>query len=209
MRCKKGGCRRHYPWRLWLVVALGLVLAAVLAVNLYVDRELKPSMYDYAEYEARAVVTNAMNEAIALSLQNEPTLCADIYRLDGEAVQLNAHAVNRARAQLLAAAQQMLEALPGTKHRIPLGSLTDNSLLGGLGPAWELDFAPQGYVQGRIREDAVVLGVNNTRYSAVLELETVVNMILESDTATLAVMVEIPLASVLVRGGTPTVYATD
>ena len=50
-----------------------------------------------------------------------------------------------------AAVQQSLAALPKTDYLIPFGSLTNNSLLSGLGPGWEFALQPQGYVQGAVR----------------------------------------------------------
>ena len=72
-------------------------------------------------------------------------------------------------------------------YRVPFGSLTNNSLLSGLGPGWLIQLQPQGYVQGEIRQTAESLSINTTRYCAVLHLSVTVNMILDGSTATLTV----------------------
>lgn len=102
-----------------------------------------------------------------------------------------------------------MNALPETAYRVPFGSLTNNSLLSGLGPGWRVSIQPRGYVQGSIREYTESLSINTTRYSAVLQLSVTVNMILDGSTATLTVETEYPLASLFIRGGTPNAYAAD
>lgn len=102
-----------------------------------------------------------------------------------------------------------MNALPEMSYTIPFGSLTDNSLLSGLGPGWRLSLQPKGYVQGKIQEITESLSINTTRYSAVLQLSVTVNMILDGSTATLTVETEYPLVSLLIGGNTPGVYASD
>ena len=110
---------------------------------------------------------------------------------------------------LTAAVQQSLAALPKTDYLIPFGSLTNNSLLSGLGPGWEFTLQPQGYVQGVVRETAESLSINTTRCTAMLELTVTVNMVLDGRTATLTVTDTVPLASVLICGDTPSAYASN
>ena len=95
------------------------------------------------------------------------------------------------------------------RYAVPFGSLTNNSLMSGLGPGWLLSIRPKGYVQGEIRETTQSLSINTTRYSAVLQLSVTVNMILDGSTATLTVAADYPLASLLVCGDIPNAYASD
>ena len=100
-----------------------------------------------------------------------------------------------------------MDALPEISYRVPFGSLTNNSLLSGLGPGWPVQLQPQGYVQGKIRQTAESLSINTTRYCAVLQLSVTVNMILDGSTATLTVEQTCPLVSLLAGGEIPDVYA--
>ena len=162
-----------------------------------------------AEYEARAATVQAMQSAVSAQLQTMPTLCEALYIQRGELVQLDTARANAAEVQLTAAVQQSLAALPKTDYLIPFGSLTNNSLLSGLGPGWEFTLQPQGYVQGAVRETAESLSINTTRCTAVLELTVTVNMVLDGRTATLTVTDTVPLASVLICGDTPGAYASN
>ena len=189
--------------RRWLLAA-ALVLAALALgqFSRYVNTTVKPTLHQLAEYEARAATVQAMQSAVSAQLQTMPTLCEALYIQRGELVQLDTARANAAKVQLTAA-------LPKTDYLIPFGSLTNNSLLSGLGPGWEFTPQPQGYVQGAVRETAESLSINTTRCTAVLELTVTVNMVLDGRTATLTVTDTVPLASVLICGDTPSAYASN
>lgn len=62
-------------------------------------------------------------------------------------------------------------------------------------------------MQAEWRENSESLSINTTRYQADLEISVTMNMILDGRTETLTVTDPIPLASILLRGDTPSVYA--
>lgn len=175
----------------------------------YVNTTVKPTLHQLAEYEARAATVQAMQTAVSTQLQADPSLCKALYTQQGELVQLDTARANAAKVQLTAVVQQSLAALPETDYLIPFGSLTDNSLLSGLGPGWKFSLQPQGYVQGILHETAESLSINTTRSTVVLELTVTVNMVLDGRTATLMVTDTVPLASVLIRGDIPSAYASN
>lgn len=185
------------------------LLAGALWLNRYVNTKVKPTLHELAEYEARAATVQAVNDAVAAELLCAPSLCTGLFTRQGSLVSLNANTAAAAQAQLIRAVQAEMNALPEMSYTIPFGSLTDNSLLSGLGPGWQLSLQPKGYVQGEIQEITESLSINTTRYSAVLQLSVTVNMILDGSTATLTVETEYPLVSLLIGGNTPGVYASD
>ena len=135
-------------------------------------------------------------------------LCSPLFADNGGVLCLDAARAGAAQAALIAAVQAEMDALPEISYRVPFGSLTNNSLLSGLGPGWPVQLQPQGYVQGEIRQTAESLSINTTRYCAVLHLSVTVNMILDGSTATLTVEQTCPLVSLLAGGEIPDVYAT-
>ena len=209
MSRRKQPIKRRTFIKFYAVVALVLAVLALWQFSRYVNTTVKPTLHQLAEYEARAATVQAMQNAVSAQLQAVPALCEDLYTQQGELVRLDTARDNAAKVQLTAAVQQSLAALPGTDYLIPFGSLTNNSLLSGLGPGWEFSLQPQGYVQGTIRESAESLSINTTRCTAVLELTVTVNMVLDGRTATLTVTDTVALASVLIRGDIPSAYAAD
>ena len=209
MRCRKQPIKRRTFMQIYLAAALCLTVWAVWQFSRYVNTTIKPTLHQLAEYEARAATAQAIQSAVSSQLQADPALCEALYIRRGKLIQLDAARANAAKAQLLDAVQQNLAAMPETAYYIPFGSLTNNSLLSGLGPGWAFSLRPQGYVQGEIRETTQSLSINTTRYSAVLELTVTVNMVLDGRTATLTVTDTVPLASVLLCGDIPSAYASN
>ena len=146
---------------------------------------------------------------MAAELTRSPALCDALFTQGSGLVSLDAAAAGAAQTQFVSAVQTEMDALPEICYAVPFGSLTNNSLLSGLGPGWLLSIQPKGYVQGEIRETTQSLSINTTRYSAVLQLSVTVNMILDGSTATLTVAADYPLASLLVCGDIPNAYASD
>lgn len=207
MRRKGMPCKKKFPLRLWLALAALAAAAAWWAFSWYVNTRVKPTLHELAEYEARAATVAAINEAVAAEMRREPGLYGGLYLIRDGVTSLDTVSANLARVRLVAAVEQAMQALPEHSWVIPFGSLTGNTLLSGLGPGWEVGLRPQGYVEGKLEEEAVSLAVNSTRCTVTLALRVTVNMILDGRTSTLAVDVRLPLAGVLVYGDTPYYYS--
>lgn len=204
-KTKKRKQRRRISIR-WMFWGMLLVFT-VLGFNAYVDAEIRPTLMQLAEYEARAVVLQTMHQAVNETMEQWEADCAAIYIETADGLQMNAVAANRVRSKLIQAVQERMEALPERKYYIPFGSLTGNSLLNGHGPGWEVNLQPEGYVQGQWKEHTESLSINTTRCSADLLLSVTVNMILDGRTETITVTDSLPMASVVLCGDTPDVYA--
>lgn len=197
----------------WVRRGLALLLAAAGLYVYLVETEVKPRVEELAEYECRAIVVQAMNEAVSAEMQRTPALYQDLYTLtyapNGTlcAVQADTAALNRAQLALVDAVQQALAALPARSWTFPLGSLSGWSVLGGLGPDWEMQLQPRGYVEGRMEEEAESLSINRTRYTVSLALQVTINMVLDGKHSTAVVAERIPVASLLLEGEVPTYYS--
>ena len=199
--------------RRWIRRGLALLLAAAGLYVYLVETEVKPRVEELAEYECRAIVVQAINEAVSAEMQRTPALYQDLYALtyapNGAlcAVQADTAALNRAQLALVDAVQQALAALPARSWTFPLGSLSGWSVLGGLGPDWEMQLQPRGYVEGRMEEEAESLSINRTRYTVSLALQVTINMVLDGKHSTAVVAECIPVASLLLEGEVPTYYS--
>ena len=61
--------------------ALGLAALAVGAYLFVVETEVKPRLEELAEYECRAIVVQAMNEAVNAEMQRTPERYEELYTL--------------------------------------------------------------------------------------------------------------------------------
>lgn len=197
--------------RLHIVLA---VLALLGSGYVYlVQTAFKPTLEELAEYECRAIVVQAMNEAVSSEMAHSPHLYKDLYTLqyadDGQlqSIQANASALNQARSALMEAVETALTQLQQTELEIPFGSLTGITALGGLGPAWKLTLLPDAYVEGDLQEEVQSVPVNRTQYSITLNLQVTISMVLDGNTSTARVSDQVLIASVLLNGDTPAYYA--
>lgn len=140
--------RRQAQRRGFCLLAVLVLTAGVLSLNRYVNTVVKPTLHELAEYEARSAAVQAMNRAVAAEL-TLPALCDALFTQGSGLVSLDAAAAGAAQTQFVSAVQTEMDALPEICYAIPFGSLTNNSLLSGLGPGWLLSIRPKGYVQGR------------------------------------------------------------
>ena len=116
--------------------------------------------------------------------------------------------LNAARLSLVGAAEQALETLPDKTITIPLGALSGSIFLFDLGPGWKVHLSPNGYVEGTITEQTEPAAINRTQFTATLELTVTVNVILDGRASLTSVTEELPLASFLLDGDTPTYYSS-
>ena len=193
--------------RLCFFGCIAFFLAGLLLFSRYFNTEIKPTLHALAEYEAQRATVGAMNAAVQSTLAAQPLLCKDLYSVTETTVTLNTAAANQARCVLVAAVQEQMSYLPEHSISVPLGSLTNNSLLSGLGPQWKISLQPEGFVDSLIEEKAESLAINSTRYCAVLVLRVTFNMVLDSHVSAITVTNRLPLASVIVSHDAPVYYS--
>ena len=201
------------PVRRYTRTLLFTVILLTFGYLYLVQTSFKPTLEELAEYECRAIVVQAMNEAVSREMEENPLRYQDLYQLEyagtGElqAVCSNTPALNQARTALIQAVEQSISLLDQTDLEIPFGSLTGITALGGLGPSWELSLLPDAYVEGTLREEVQSVSVNRTQYTITLDLKVTISMVLDGNTSTAQVCSQIPVASILLNGDTPTYYA--
>ena len=127
---------------LWLLAAS--LLAGGLWLSRYVNTVIKPTLHELAEYEARAATVQAVNRAVAAALAADASLTDALFVQSGGIVSLDAAAAGTTQLRLVSAVQEEMNALPEEDFTIPFGSLTNNSLLSGLGPGWRMQVQPKG-----------------------------------------------------------------
>lgn len=200
--------KRHWSWHMKVFLAFFLLVIAVIWVNDYINTEIRPTLMQLAEYEARAITVAAMNTAVEEALQESPYLCDGLYQITDAFLQMDATAANAIKTKLVQSVRAALDQMPPQVYAIPFGSLTGNSLLSGHGPRWTVEWKPEGYVQADWQEITQSLSINTTRYSAQLSVEVTINMVLDGRSETITVVDQIPLGSILLQGDIPDTYAS-
>lgn len=142
----------------------------------------------------------------------------------------NTEIINRIRADITRLAQQNLkyaeqgnlEALnniadvefiendkyeqDGITFAIPLGQMTNNALLGNLGPRIPVRFNMIGDVRSNIKTKVEEKGINNTWIEILIHIEVNVQVIIPFATEVTTVQQNIPVGMVLIPGDVPQFY---
>ena len=201
--------------RIGLMVKLGTIMLVACVLFCLFDAKIQPVLQQMAQYECYSITVAIMNQAVSQQIAQEPDLYDSLYSIQTDdrgvvrAVLAEPSVINRVRLDLAEAVDQALQALPEQEIYIPLGSLTDYALLNDLGPDWQLNLSPQGYVETEIEETAEELAINRTLYCAELVLRVTINMLLDGTSSSETVEHRVPISSILITGETPTYYANE
>lgn len=201
--------------RIGLLVKLGTIMLVACVLFCLFDAKIQPVLQQMAQYECYSITVAIMNQAVSQQIAQEPDLYDSLYSIQTDdrgvvrAVLAEPSVINRVRLDLAEAVDQALQALPEQEIYIPLGSLTDYALLNDLGPDWQLNLSPQGYVETEIEETAEELAINRTLYRAELVLRVTINMLLDGTSSSETVEHRVPISSILITGETPTYYANE
>lgn len=201
--------------RIGLLVKLGTIMLVACVLFCLFDAKIQPVLQQMAQYECYSITVAIMNQAVSQQIAQEPDLYDSLYSIQTDdrgvvrAVLAEPSVINRVRLDLAEAVDQALQALPEQEIYIPLGSLTDYALLNDLGPDWQLNLSPQGYVETEIEETAEELAINRTLYRVELVLRVTINMLLDGTSSSETVEHRVPISSILITGETPTYYANE
>lgn len=201
--------KRRFRYSIQIKLAMVLLVTLLLVFNAYVDKKIRPTLMELAEYQAHALTLQAIHTAVADVIKQSEMGGALFYRQTDGVAQIDAMAVNQMQSALVLAVQEQMRYIQEQEYTIPFGSLTGNSLLNGHGPGWKVTFRPEGYAQVDWKESTESLSINTTRYSASLQISVTVNMALDGRSETLTVRENIPIITILLNGDTPSAYAAE
>ncbi|MEG1850329.1 MAG: sporulation protein YunB, partial [Oscillospiraceae bacterium] len=171
--------RLGYRQRGELAVQLrGLLLAAALvAVLLAIDAQIRPMIQSMAAYQAKVFATRAINDSIAEQLSREDIQYDHLVRVSFDpsgqvsAVQTDMVRLNRLKADLTGAASDRVAELERQEIGIPLGTLVGGQFFSGRGPVVEFKVVPAGFVQSELIHRFDSAGINQTRHQIVMQLD--------------------------------------
>lgn len=201
--------KRRFRYSIQIKLAMVLLVTLLLVFNAYVDKKIRPTLMELAEYQAHALTLQAIHTAVADVIKQSEMGEDLFYRQTDGVAQIDAMAVNQMQSALVLAVQEQMRYIQEQEYTIPFGSLTGNSLLNGHGPGWKVTFHPEGYAQVDWKERTESLSINTTRYSASLQISVTVNMALDGRSETLTVRENIPIITILLNGDTPSAYAAE
>ncbi|HEX2953350.1 MAG TPA: sporulation protein YunB [Bacillota bacterium] len=202
---KRGGFQHRFA--LYFIVFIILLLLSFI----FVDKRIRPTLFQLAEAKARVMATSAINEAIqskvSQNLHYEDLIAVKVdNRGRVVLIQPNTGEINRLASQAVIEVQKKLHRVSTIKVKIPLGQVFGTQVLGGVGPSIPVTIMPVGTVGSRVFDEFEQAGINQTRHKLYLEVKVQVKIIVPLTSSHVLVKAEVPLTEAIIMGEVPQVY---
>ncbi len=202
--------RREGPLAAVLPVVGVLALVGLLLHTL--NGRLRPVL----EAEASSQATNLMTQAIAVAVDNclqENHLGYDDFvslEKDGAgkvtSITSNTAANSRFKRQVVEVVARQLDALDSEALGVPLGTLTGQPLLSGIGPHVRVSVDSVGDVTADFSNSFTSAGVNQTLHRICLDIHATVRLFLPGEVLPVSVSSSVCVAETVIVGETPDTY---
>ncbi|MGG0237176.1 sporulation protein YunB [Bacillus rhizoplanae] len=214
------------PFRYVLLISFAIFIILTLQGLWLVNKSIQPTLMKYAEMQtkqtATVVMTKAVKDRIAQGINVESLMKVQTDK-NGKVstIDLNTEAVNEILTSTTTYIEKYLHQVEkgdtkglglseddGTALSVPLGRITDNALLGNIGPDIPITFTTIGHVSTNIKQDFQQQGINNTAIKIVMEIEVALQVIIPFHTKEVTVKQDIPVATRIIQGEVPGYYGS-
>lgn len=193
-----------------LLVALLALLVCTVYCFVSITSNMSPAAITLAEAKTRAIVTEALNQAIAntVSKYERSDSMLDISQTENGVylIVANTVALNSVTASCIELAQEAVAEVQEQGVVIPLGTMTNLPFLAGVGPEVNFKFTPVGSVESEYTSSLSTAGINQTLYKINMKINATVSLILPNEVRTLDVVAHASLAETVIVGTVPEVY---
>lgn len=228
VRLKKG----PLPFRHVFLLTFVFFMFAT-AISLWiVNKAIEPVLMEIAEKETKRIANLVINNAIEQQFLKESTDMSDLITVQKDesgkiaAIDFNTAVVNRILAKTDDYVMQSLKAategkvaeleLPDAKldkeknngiiYYIPIGQITDNSLLGNLGPRVPVQFQLIGNVSSDVTKEIKPFGINNALIEVDIHVSVDIQVVIPFATKAATVSTDLPIAMQVIQGEVPEFY---
>lgn len=190
-----------------------LVLLMVLSVYtiVYTERIIKPNLTAIAEIKTRAMIAQAINEAVQSQLASDAAASELLLVQTGQDgkiayVQSNSVAMTRLSTGVVSTLQQQYREMEPTKVTVPIGSLLGSQILSEFGPKIEIRVLPIGMSKVNFKTEFESAGINQTKYKVFLELDSQARILIPFSAEDIRVENSILIAEAIIVGEVPESY---
>lgn len=210
LRRRLARLRYDGPLSVLLPVAAALLLAGL--VIHFVNGQLRPILETVAADQATNLMTQAINAAVDDCLSESGMDYGDFVSVitdeEGRVTSLNGNTAesSRFRRQVTEAVIEAIQGLDDKDLGVPLGSLTGQLLLSGVGPSVRVRVYSVGSVTAEYANSFTAAGVNQTHHQIDLRINAAVNLILPGEILPVTVSSGVCVAETVIVGETPDTY---
>ena len=202
--------RQEGPLPVLLPVAA--VLTALMLFFHFVNGRIWPVLEAAAASQATNLMTQAINAAVDDCLEQNGMTYADFITVEkdaaGKVTSLTGNTIQASRFRRLVtdAVIQRIGEMDADALGVPLGSLTGQALLSGVGPSVRVRVDSVGSVTADYSNSFTEAGVNQTLHRVCLNVEATVYLFLPGEILPVSVSSSICVAETVIVGETPDTY---
>lgn len=197
---------RFWFWSILVTVALVWITVVIYSRITPISKAMASSK---AQTLAVTTVHNAVNDRLAKDNVTYDKLVDFTIDKDNniKAIKLNIIKINSLKATLVNDIAESITNIDSSKISIPLGNLTGNELLQGVGPRIKIKLLPIGYSSIDVKSSFTSAGINQTKHEVYLEINTNISVILPLGITSATAKTTILVAETIIVGNVPQTYA--
>lgn len=186
------------------------VLVSYLAFN--IKKEIIPAIKTICESRAEAVALTVTSEVIEKHMTDfkYSKLMELSYGENGKLTTISANIseMNKLSATIAKEIQENLIASQDIIVEIPIGKLLGWSIFSGYGPKINIKLIPTGNVEADFKTEFVSQGINQTKHTVYIDINTSVNIIAPFTSETIVSNNTLTVAETVIVGDIPSTYLT-
>lgn len=191
-----------------------LIILCVIGIMSYFKGNVLPVVLTLSEATVKAMAVNEINNATHIILDSEMkyedfvTIVKD--KEDNiQLVQANTVKINRLTRDLANLSQSNIEKIEQSTLQLPLGAFTGSLVLSDYGPDIDIPLLPVGNVQCDFSSVFEVVGINQTRHSIYINLNTVISLVLPASSVPVNITTSVLVCENIIIGKVPDVYLNN
>ncbi|MGL5086392.1 MAG: sporulation protein YunB [Clostridium sp.] len=188
-----------------------IIITIIIVFNsiLYIfDRSVLPAIIEIAEMKMKDKAIRIINET-ALEVYSSGFNYCDIMIIEkdnnGNITMLRADTVklNYLSTQLIIKSNEKLQGLEAMGVKVPIGFMTNKSIINNLGPKVTIKMEQIGNVESSYESVFESAGINVTRHKIYLNVKTKMKVIVPLNSKEVEVTTQIPVSETIIVGKTP------
>lgn len=195
--------------RLMLILTVFVFCVTNIAVTVMVQKTLLPLVSAYALTSAKREATQNIYNAIEQTITSKNITYGDLYNIvrnnNGAitSIEINTAGANLFKTDLAKAVKNSLD---NKQISIPLGNVFNNLFLIGRGPKIPIRLNTFGFTTAEISGQFVSGGINQTKHSVFITVETEVSVVLPYKVQSVKVKSQVPVVETVIVGNVPSLY---
>lgn len=201
---------RNRKKRIPAIIFILIFISFILFVYRITELRLKPLVMAMSEIKARLIATQAINDAVGKKTSRETfdNLIKVSFDNEGKVrlLQANTIEMNRIAVDTTLSIQNEITDIKTSEIRIPLSNIFGSQLFANMGPRISINIQPAGSVNVNFNPQFETAGINQTRLTIYLEVNTTVKIIAPLGYKKIEVSTQIPVSESIIVGDVPQSY---